>query len=328
MESTLTTPSTQEPTPVGPGTIFRVVFAQSAQRRVWIQLTVGLLAFLALWICWRTVRSTALAESRYQAGRRDILILAPPPWISPHFIDEVFSYRKLGTTTGVNITDRGGIEDLFLAFTRHPWVKRVESLEIGYPARILARLEFRVPIALVEADPEFYGPEFRGGVFPIDEEAVLLPSDYLKASQAVDNDSVFDYLWISGIRSTPMGGIGEPWNDPRLEEAALLAEMLADDFSRLGIQKIAVRTTDAADLNGEFDLKTNRGAKIYWGTFPAAGVVSARKLSNAKERYEALKNELFSEQRSKIDYLAGLVRTYGSLDDLPKELIPLDISEK
>lgn len=320
--------SATEPEPIGPGTIFRVLLGQSAQRRIWLQFFCASAIFAALWTGWRFMREKSLADGRYQAGRRDILTLSPPPWISPHFIDEVLAYRKMNGSTGVNITDRKAIEDLFVAFTRHPWVKRVESLEIAYPARIFARLEFRVPTALVEAAAEQYGPEFRGGVFPIDAEGVLLPSDYLKASQTADPGSVFDYIWISGIRSTPMGGVGEPWNDPRLEEAALLAEMLRDDFSRLGIQKIAVRPTDESKIDGQFDLETRRGAKIYWGTFPAAGVISARKLSNADERYTTLKNDLFSDQRSKIDALTPLIRTYGSLDDLPADLTPLDISEK
>lgn len=320
--------SSAEPAPIGPGTIFRLLFGQSAQRRIWLQIICAGTIFAALWSGWQVMRETALADGRYQAGRRDILTLSPPPWISPHFIDEVLSYRKVTDSTGVNITDRKAIEDLFVAFTKHPWVKRVESLEIAYPARIFVRLEFRVPTALVEAAAEQYGPEFRGGVFPIDAEGVLLPSDYLKASQAADPGSVFDYLWISGIRSTPMGGVGEPWNDPRLEEAALLAEMLGDDFSRLGIQKIAVRPSSESEIDGQFDLETRRGAKIYWGTFPAAGVISARKLSNADGRYASLKNDLFSDQRSKIESLTVLIRTYGSLDDLPAELTPLDISEK
>ncbi len=293
----------------------------------------GVLLFLlaALFIFWQKWYHRVDGEKQYIATKRNLILLDPPPWISPSFIDEVTEDYP-GGFYGVNITDKEQIKTLFSALMHHPWVKRVESLEVSHPARILIRLTFREPIALVEVSKkqaDLYGNQDKDGFYSIDSEGTLLPSDYLDTCLKMNPEAQYDYLWISGIESAPMGGYGEPWNDPAVENAALLAEFLSEGGTKLGIQKIiAPKTEEDSEfkVDPDFELTTAYGNKILWGSFPASPVVAVGKqLEN--DRYGALKKELFDSQRRKLDRLNQLVQEYDSLDNLPKDLLPLNLEE-
>ena len=308
---------------------FLAVFWGQTQRLFWRQTLYAALILVTTVAVWGLLRDRVTADPVYQVGRRNIFILNPPKWVPPTFVAEVIAGRSELAGKKLNLTDPALPEELYRAFDAHPWVRSVESIVFQYPSRILVQLEFRRPVAIVEVPSEHYGKKYQGGVFQIDAEGVLLATDYLTASVEADPESVYHYLWISGIESTPMGAAGEPWNDPLLNEAALLAEFLADDFERLGIRKIHVRASNNPEaLDGLFDLETVRGPKIYWGTFPVSGILAARGLSDGRERSSKLKEEVFAEERSKIDRLDELVKQYGSLDDLPNELTPFDLSDQ
>ena len=306
-----------------------LVFWGPSQQICWRQAFYALILFLAVQTFWGLMHDRVSADPVYQVGRRNIIIFDPPKWIPPTFVAEVISARPELVGKSLHLTDPKLPEELYRAFDAHPWVRAVKSIEFQYPARILVRLEFRKPIAIVEVPSEHYGKKYQGGVFQIDADGVLLATDYLAASVDADPDSVYRYLWITGIESTPMGAAGEPWNDPLLNEAALLAEFLADDAERLGLRKIHVEpSNDEETPGGLFDLYTVKGTKIYWGTFPVSGVLAARTLSDGRARYLKLKEEAFAKERSKVEYLSQLIQKYGSLDDLPPELIPLDLSDR
>ena len=295
---------------------------------VFVQAAVAAAVIFALYLTWEQRREKTLGESQYRAGKQHIVIQDPPPWISPRFIDEVL--KDAPDLAGeINITDRGQVERFYRALTHHPWVKRVKSLKISYPANIVASIEFREPIALVEASDHYEG-EYENSVFPIDCEGTLLPDDYLTASMALDPSSVYDYIWIAGIQSTPMGGTGEPWNDPAVEDAAMLADFLSDKFVRLGIQKISLppnQQLNELEADARFELITTHNRKIPWGVFPASPVISARKQADGQQRSETLKSELFAREQRKVDWLVDLIQRYGSLDDVPQEELDKGMGE-
>lgn len=301
-----------------------------SRKIVVIQAIVAAAILFALCRIWEKLSDKTLDESQYRAGKQHIIIQSPPPWISPHFVDEVFNELP-NLAGGIKITDRDQIEQFYGALTHHPWVRRVKSLKISYPASIVASLEFREPIALVGVSDHYEGNKSSSfPAFPIDCEGILLPKDYLNASLALDQNSSYDYIWITGIQSTPMGGTGEPWNDPVVEEAAMLAEFLSDKFNRLGIQKISVAPSQAPnelDADVRFNLITTHNKTIPWGVFPASPVIAVRKQADSQQRYETLKSELFAREQKKIDWLNALIQRYGSLDDVPKEELDKGIGE-
>ena len=311
----------------GWGKLFRSVFWGTTQKRAWIQTVHMAVLFLIFTMIWFAYGNSIKNNPRYFVGHRNIIILSPPTWISPHFVNEVLAERQRQVGTGLNINDPKLVDELCLAFAAHPWVRRVKWIEIKYPAQIIVSLEFRAPQAMVEVPTGRYGPNYKGGVFQIDADGVLLPTDYLMAKIEDDPNSVYEMLWIAGVQSTPMGAAGEPWNDPLISQAALLAEFLSGDFKKLGLRKIVLPAHAESDLEASFELETTRGAKIHWGTFPVSAVVAARSLPDAYERYERIKKEAFDAQQFKIERLKGLVQKYGSLDDLPADLTPPDVSE-
>jgi hypothetical protein len=161
------------------------------------------------------------------------------------------------------------------AFSLHPWVSRVAAVRTAYPTHIAVDLVYRRPVAMVEVP---------GGLLPIDADGILLPTEDFTPEQARD------YPRAAGIDSTPLGPVGTRWGDPKVEAAAKLAELLADDWQQLGLRRILVREETTAESGRRLvlDLTTRGGTTLVWGSQLGSEVASELKPAEKLKRLRQL----------------------------------------
>ena len=315
---------------------FCALFLGKTQRKIEIQILLALLFAFALRETWLGIKEKLDSDERYLIGLKDIIVLSPPQWVPPTLVKEAIQSDSKLQGKPLTILDKNLGNDLYRAFLLHPWVRNVRSIQLDYPPRVLVDLEFRTPIAIVETGSTVEGEKVKSDIFQIDADGYLLPTDYLKAFLSSDKTTVHDYLWILGADSTPVGACGQSWGDPVLDEAALLAEFLHEDISSLGIQQILIppeedsfsKKIDEPRDKTSYRLKTRNGKEIIWGTFPMQGVIASRNQPETSRLvYETQKANAFEKEVPKLDELKKLAKEFGSLDDLPEDRYPIDVSD-
>jgi hypothetical protein len=144
------------------------------------------------------------------------------------------------------------VREVGLAFAAHAWVAKVVRVEKRFPAAVTVSLEYRRPVAAVE--------DGRQGLYYIDQESVLLPSDDFAQAQARD------YLRISGGNRAPAGIYGAPWGDDGIAGAARIAAAWDDRFKAAGLRWVVL----VQDAGGQFsyELRTAGQTRVLWGRAP------------------------------------------------------------
>jgi hypothetical protein len=124
----------------------------------------------------------------------------PPPGLSrADFLDEVEYYGTLPRR--LHLLDEGLPARLAEGFAKHPWVAKVEKVEVLPPSEVRVQLAYRVPALVVKSE---------AGTRVVDGGGVLLPR-----SAPCEGLPVFD-----GKASRPAGPAGTRWGDPAVEAAA------------------------------------------------------------------------------------------------------------
>ncbi|MDR2440280.1 MAG: hypothetical protein LBE12_13050 [Planctomycetaceae bacterium] len=242
---------------------------------------------------WFFVKNQIVFRSEYRLSADRILVTAPPPWVPENFIAEVLQSSGLDTNT--TLFDTILPQKLSQAFLASPWVEEVRRVHIRYPAGAEIQLVYRVPVALVEMVSQ--------GLYPVDRNGILLPTDYFinVAPEKKEN-----YLRITGIRSRPLGVTGTLWGDPLVHAAAQLAGLLQDVTKKLGLVKI-IPSHEATPTGHRIvcRLQTNSEIEILWGRF-----------------------ELNDPNNiSKKKHLIEIAELYHSLDNVPAQFQPIDLSK-
>lgn len=137
---------------------------------------------------------------RYQISFNQIDCPAPPGLERTAFLDEVQYLSAMPER--INVLEEGLVSRLAGAFRQHPWVEKVERVEIESPQRVLVRLTFRRPVLAVSV------PGI--GLRAVDREGVLLPSTARTEGLPV----------YSGTAAPPVGPAGTRWGDAGVETAA------------------------------------------------------------------------------------------------------------
>lgn len=241
-------------------------------------------------VCWYLVRDDIDRRSEYKLTADQITISPPPPWVPENFVETVLHSSGL---TDFSLLDSNLKQRLFQAFGVYPWIEAVRNVEIRFPSGADVRLVYREPVAMVLLESQ--------GFFPVDRNGVLLPTDYF-INVAPERQS--EFLRIVGVRSMPFGAAGESWNDPMVHEAAKLAETLADMATEWDLEEIRpVSKTLSNDQRIVLHLRTRRKTEIVWGVFEPDPAVNDTKKQRLRK---------WAEQ-------------YGSLDDVPQNIRPLDL---
>ena len=174
---------------------------------------------------WKLVRSHVETRPEYQAAADNIEITPLPSWIHSDVKSEVI--RDAGLPVAMSILDERTIDRLKQAFSLHPWVAHVEGIDRSYPAHFKVDLTYRRPVAMVEV---------RGGLLPVDANAILLPTGDFSSAEAEN------YLRVSGSTSSPLGPVGTAWGDPTIEAAAKLADLLQPASNDWLLQRIRIQS--------------------------------------------------------------------------------------
>ncbi len=192
-------------------------------------------------------------QPEYQLQATDIQTTPLPPWVPPDFLNQVIQQAQLPET--LDILDDDLTRRVAQAFQRHPWVRRVVRVEKTFPASLQVELEFREPVAMVRVEK---------GLYPIDEDAVLLPPQDFSLADA-------DQLpLIENVATLPDGPAGTRWTDPTVVGAARLAAVLKAHWRDLRLKSIWVPQADrhTSPENLIYQLITTDGSHILWGRPP------------------------------------------------------------
>ncbi len=191
----------------------------------------------ALLISGKVARNILSTNERYRYPFKAIECPTPPGLEREAFLGEVRYLSELPET--VPLLDEALAERLAAAFARHPWVERVEKVEIGPGRRIAVRPTFRTPVLGVTHDRVIRAVDASGILLPRGADTLLLPHMSTTIAPA---------------------GPGKPWGDPHVERAAAVAAILRPHQERLKL----------TDFRWEGDvLKLRRedakGPTVIWG---------------------------------------------------------------
>jgi hypothetical protein len=173
--------------------------------RTWLFKSVLLLSLVALFlggVIW------AGRWGREQLHERnipftDIECATPVGMERKKFLEEV-QYYAPALPGHVNLLDEQLPQKLLEGFARHPWVEKVDAVEIKPPMRIVVTLTHRTPALAVK---------FGGELLAIDRSGVLLPKDAPTLG-----------LPIYPVDAKAPQGVGLRWGDPNVEAAARKVE--------------------------------------------------------------------------------------------------------
>jgi hypothetical protein len=199
-----------------------------------------ILAVIAL---GRVARDRLDRLDRYTLPFADIDCNPPGPLVRADFLAEVQYVAEWPDR--LRLLDPQLPRQLADAFGQHPWVERVERVEVGR-GRVTVRLLHRTAVLSVPWSPN--GAD--GPVRAVDHLGVLLPLAALEP----------DLPLLAGGVAAPAGGVGSPWGDPTVEVAAGTAAYLRPYKDRLNIKRIEVE-------GDEVWLVLPRG-RVRWGRPP------------------------------------------------------------
>ncbi len=221
-----------------------------------VLLVIGLLPMTVLLFA-AVRRSLPRLESRpeYAVTAESVEVVDPPAWIPRSFVARTLDRAELPLP--MSLLDESLVADLAGAFERSPWVADVEEVRKHADGRVVAKLVFREPVAVVRLDRVSY---------PVDAHGILLPAEDFDPQRAARLPT------IVGIGTEP-GSPGESWVDPVLAGAARLAEAIRRDWSRFGFDSIRLRFDEsrgreATDL--VYEIRTREGSLVVWGRAPGS----------------------------------------------------------
>jgi hypothetical protein len=206
---------------------------------------------------WKMVEEHVLRDPLYQLSPSQITVTAPPDWIRSDVKSEVI--RDAGLDTPASILDDKLAERISQAFALHPWVAKVARVQKFSPARVEVDLIYRKPVCMVEVP---------GGLYPVDAEAVLLPSIDFSPIEARR------YPRLSGVEPVTTSPVGTRWRDTRVSGAAEIAVLLLDDWNELNLHRIVPLTT-SSQAEPSFEIYTKPGTRIVWGRTPGHAASSS-----------------------------------------------------
>jgi hypothetical protein len=295
--------------PVWLGSLFRWLLGTG--RPLFIVLVVMGVLCGGGYLAWVKLKPRILNSPEYRVGPEQIEITPLPPWIHTDIRAEVLRGPMLDSS--LSLMDDDLTERLAKAFAQHPWVAQVESVTKQFPALVKVSLGYRKPVCMIEVP---------GGLLPVNEEGVMLPSGR-------DDFSPLEagrYPRFVRIEQLPAVATGGRWGDPRVVGAAEIAAALGLAWDRMKLDHIetlpvdpAVATVGDSSRRAREPLfaiftrgdSTRGKSQIVWGYAPGAnmlGEVPAAEKVARLEKYLADNDSLDGLQgkRQELD-----VRTLG-----------------
>jgi hypothetical protein len=176
--------------------------------RKWVAKSLAVLLGVALFLggliaLGRLALDGLRRQDRYTAAFADISCTPPPGLSRSDFLGEV---QYLGSfPERLPVLDPELAPRLAEGFARHPWVAKVERVEILAAGKVRVLLTYRRPVLAVPAG---------GQVRVVDGQGILLPR-----GASAEGLPVFP-----GTARPPAGPAGSPWGDAGVESAARSAD--------------------------------------------------------------------------------------------------------
>jgi hypothetical protein len=240
------------------------------------------------YLAWRKMSPRILASPEFCIGPGQIAITPLPTWIHRkpgEFQAEVF--RALSLEKPLSLMDDDLVDRIKTAFSRHPWIAKVNRIEKRHPAGVAVDVVYRQPVCLVEVP---------GGVLAVDVEGFILPSEDFTPVEPTR------YPLLTGVDRSPAGSVGSRWSDAKVVGGAEIAALLGPVWEMMKLKSIAAipadpkATVTGSDLGRRsmepfFVLSTRSGTQILWGYAPGAtsilGELSAAEKLARLQRYFA-----------------------------------------
>ena len=238
-----------------------------------VLVSIGVLAFAAL-EAWKQYGASHAHFEAYTVGLQGYEVTPPPAWVRATIKSDVL---RLGSLDQVSLLEVDTARRVAQAFELHPWVARVQRVSKHYPASIRVDLVYRQPIAVVEVE--------RGnepGLLPVDRDGILLPPEDFSVAQ------VKSLPRIAVGQTFPAGSVGTAWGDDRVAAAALIAEVLCDDWPHAPLFQIACLPTviGSSERALQFEIVARDGRRFRWGAPPNTQEVGAT--ASAEKRAQLL----------------------------------------
>jgi len=167
-------------------------------RRPIIAVLAAAAVVFGLVLLGRYARDWLDKRQHYSVKFADLRCESPPGIDRPTLLAEV---QYLGSLPdSINVLDAGLVNRLQAAFALHPWVEKVEGVNLRDADGPTVRLVIRRPVLAV-------------GERAVDRNGVLLP-----VGTPTDGLPVFE-----GDAPPPKGAAGTPWGDAKVEAAARAA---------------------------------------------------------------------------------------------------------
>jgi hypothetical protein len=204
-------------------------------------------------------REALRGRGSYTVAFADIDCPPPPGQERGDFLGEV-QYVG-GLPDRLNLLDDGLAERLAGAFAKHPWVEKVERVEIVPPGWVRVQLQCRTPVLYVSPqgirkweDAGWYPPAINlAAPVPVDRHGVVLPGRAWKDKQGLP--SLFN---LNASRPPPAGS---PWGDAAVQAAACTADYLGPYQDRLHLE-------DFEMIDGGLVLNHFFAFRVFWGHAP------------------------------------------------------------
>ncbi len=214
---------------------------------------------------WYYYGAEHLDRALYAVKKENLRVTAQPAWVGGNVADEVFARARLDRLSLLDPTTAAAIAQ---AFEAHHWVKSAARVTKEAGGIVNVDLIYRRPLAMVyyAPSPDRPGETSAAGFFPVDEEAIVLPT------QDFDGSKVFEYFLIFADGARPSGDVGMPFGDPRIDDAVELCRLLEPERRRLGLREVWVEPVTRPASGARpwmLIVVTDQDQRIVWGQPPS-----------------------------------------------------------
>jgi hypothetical protein len=279
----------------------------------------GLLGGTA-WFLWQQVHRTVATRGDYQLDLNEIELPPKPAWIRADVRAEALRDASLDPPLSI-LDDPVLSQRLVKAYGLHPWVSRVEGVQLTYPAHATIKLQYRRPIAMVEVklpeenrepreatheqkrDNREQNPEKKRGLLPIDAAGTLLPT------RDFDNQQeVLKYPRLVLNVGSPTAPAGTVWENPIVLGGAQIVSALEPLWNRAELDELRwiEDLANVGSITRHYVLVTKEGSILIWGQAPGREHVGELPMA---DKIAALKR--WSEQP---DGLKAVTKGSNSID--------------
>jgi hypothetical protein len=241
----------------------------------------ALIVLGGLIVLGKVARDALREQDRFTMPLADITCDPPPDGDWRRFRDEV-QYLG-GLPTQLRLLDQDLPDRLSAAFAKHPWVEKVERVEVAPPGHLAVRLVYRTPVLAVLLNGP--APDGQAPLIAALSSRSLGSHEAFLPARAVDGAGTLlpatapmrGLPVLYAPAALPTGPAGGAWADPVVVAAARTAAYLRPYQDRLRLEDFDLK-------DGGLVLSAPPDARVLWGHAPGAEEKGEASASEKVER--------------------------------------------